>query len=391
MRILIVGCGFDWADVGGAQRILCEFSDAMIQRGHEVLMLFENKRQRTCFYPVNPKIELCDLYKEYGVTLTSCHTVGQKVIREVLRAVGKTYAVQWGLSCGRRAAKNKRLNARIKEFEPDIAVSFFPEATMAALNLNVKIPLISMLHFDPKGLGNRSPKILEVLARVQNQVLLPGMISVFQKYVPGARVVDIPNAVRQYEKAVDLSAEKPTYKIITIGRISAEKHQDILIEAFSKIAGDFPAWNLELWGQDDGWKPVLKKQIQRTGMERRIFFKGTTPNVEEIHKNADLFVLTSFQEGFCLGMAEAMSAGIPAIAFGRCIAASSLIQDQISGVLADDNADSLAEKMRELMEDKEKRVNMGKAAHLAMTSYSPQKVYDRWEALMRRVIKENAV
>jgi glycosyltransferase involved in cell wall biosynthesis len=64
-----------------------------------------------------------------------------------------------------------------------------------------------------------------------------------------------------------------------------------------------------------------------------------------------------------------------------------LISPGRNGLLADGNGDpeSLARALSELMGNAEERVRMGEAAKEIAQKYTPEKIYDMWERLFRRV------
>jgi len=101
---------------------------------------------------------------------------------------------------------------------------------------------------------------------------------------------------------------------------------------------------------------------------------------------ADIFAFPSAFEGFGLSMAEAMSAGLPVVAYKTCPAVNELITDGEDGFLMDDGVEPLAEGLRRLMHDQSLRVDMGKKAHAAMKKYSPFTVWKQWENLLNRAV-----
>lgn len=88
-------------------------------------------------------------------------------------------------------------------------------------------------------------------------------------------------------------------------------------------------------------------------------------------------------------MAEAMSAGLPVVAYRSCPAVNELVRDGETGLLVDDGVDALAEGLKKLMEDQELRERMGRAAHESMKEFAPEKIWDQWEALMQDVIAKH--
>lgn len=119
--------------------------------------------------------------------------------------------------------------------------------------------------------------------------------------------------------------------------------------------------------------------IAQNGLGDRVFLKGTTRNMADVLVNGALFVFPSEYEGFGLTLAEAMSMGLYAIGYKNCAAVNELILDGENGLLSNDGALSLAEKMRLLTVNKELRCRMGQAAKNSMNQYSADNIWPAWE------------
>lgn len=262
---------------------------------------------------------------------------------------------------------------------------------MLLCDLHVDIPVIIMSHGDPVDLFHSHPR--KELAAFERcavfQVLLPGFAARVQKYIPNVRIVSIGNVVPQYEEQADLRREKEKYKIVFIGRmVRNHKRPHLLIEAFIKIAAEFPDWTLELWGAEDNkrYQKDLQTMIDEAGLTERILFCGTTTDVPAVLADADLCVAPSAYEGFSLAHTEAMSMGLPLIGYKNCVSVNELVHDGVNGLLADDGAEALAEKMAILMRDRDLRVRMGTAARASMRAYAPEIIWGQWEALMEELV-----
>ena len=122
--------------------------------------------------------------------------------------------------------------------------------------------------------------------------------------------------------------------------------------------------------------------IQRAGLEQRVFLKGTTHDVASVLQKGDLFVFPSAYEGFGLTLAEGMSMGLPVVGYKNCVAVNELIQDGITGFLAEDGVDGMVHSMKILMENQDLRVRMGVAARESMRQYEASVIWDEWESLL---------
>lgn len=112
---------------------------------------------------------------------------------------------------------------------------------------------------------------------------------------------------------VDFSKKKNI--ILTVGRLGTpQKATDVLLEAFAKIAGQIPGWELHLAGgiEDSfrGWldgywrrNPKLKKRVRFLGRiaDRDVLY--------DTYRRAKIFALTSVLEGGANVTAEALSSG----------------------------------------------------------------------------------
>lgn len=88
-------------------------------------------------------------------------------------------------------------------------------------------------------------------------------------------------------------------------------------------------------------------------------------------------------------MTEAMSAGLPVVAYKNCPAVNELIENGKDGYLVENGVKPFAEGLQRLMQDRELRSSMGQYAHDAMMKYAPESVWNQWEDLMEKVIHLN--
>lgn len=222
------------------------------------------------------------------------------------------------------------------------------------------------------------------------QVLMPADKTFFERYLPGTHIIHIPNIVPQYGELGHVG-KKDIYRIIDVARLDMkQKRQHILVEAFAKVADAYPKWNLELWGEEqenDIYTNQLLALIEKYQLKGRAFLCGNAEDVKMIYQAADIFAFPSSYEGFPLAMTEAMSAGLPVVAYRTCPAVNELVQSGENGLLVDDDIDALAAGLRRLMDNEQLRLKMGKRASEMMKSYSSKVIWDRWEQLIIKTSK----
>ena len=89
---------------------------------------------------------------------------------------------------------------------------------------------------------------------------------------------------------------------------------DYLIDVIKKISEEVPKLRVTIIGDgpSHNW---LKAEIERTGLGEKVNLLGTTDNVYQFYGRASVMVQTSRWEGFGMTILEAMSCGIPVVAF----------------------------------------------------------------------------
>lgn len=83
-------------------------------------------------------------------------------------------------------------------------------------------------------------------------------------------------------------------------------------------------------------------------------------------------------------MTEAMSAGLPVVAYESCSGANHIILNEVNGILVKDGVEGLAGGLRRLMVSKELRYKIGGKAHNSMKKYAPDNVWSQWESLIQK-------
>ncbi len=183
-------------------------------------------------------------------------------------------------------------------------------------------------------------------------------------------VIVIGNPVRLFADCqIPLNRENI---VLMVGRLIKSKHQDKLIEMFASI--DNPDWKLLLVGYDhlkQNNMERLKELANTLKVEDKVIFTGKKYEVEEIYLNSSVFAFTSSSEGFPNAIGEAMSAGLPVVAFDCVAGPAEMISDGYNGFLVPDSDFSLFQtRLNQLMKDKELRSRLGSNARKSITRFS---------------------
>lgn len=196
---------------------------------------------------------------------------------------------------------------------------------------------------------------------------------------PGGRVVCIPNAAPRNDRG--LRARPDSRVIVAAGTLTRRKGFDRLLRAWAQVAPDHPGWSLEIFGSGAA-RGELGALIRELGLHRSVRLRGHSPTLLDELARASLFVMTSRLEGFPMVLLEAMSVGLPVVAYDCPTGPSDIVSDAVDGyVVPDGRTRLLAEALTRLIDDDDRRRRFGAAALEKVEHYRMDAIAGRWEDL----------
>lgn len=175
-----------------------------------------------------------------------------------------------------------------------------------------------------------------------------------------SRIVIIPNAtpIPLLVPAADVNG---TLRILFLGRLGARKGVPELVDALSMIAQNH-TWHATIAG--DGEIEQTRLKIDRLGLTDRVTLPGWVgpTEVAELLSRSDVLVLPSYNENLPMSVIEGMAAGLAVIAT-PVGAVEDIIIDGETGLLVPvGDAGAIADAIRSLIDDPEKRMALGRNA-----------------------------
>lgn len=206
------------------------------------------------------------------------------------------------------------------------------------------------------------------------------------------RVVHISNPAPPLSPdASPLRSEASPLVLCSLGRIAPVKELPLLMRAFAKISGQFPQWELHLWGQDNVEMSLAEHWLRNPARDR-IRLRGLAPDPLAVFRQAHIFCIPSQYEGLPLTVLEAMSCGLPVVGFTDCIGVRALVRDGENGLLVSARReDELAKTLGRLMQYTVLRERLGAGGVKTAAAIAPEAIWDQWEALLCRAaaLKKN--
>lgn len=154
------------------------------------------------------------------------------------------------------------------------------------------------------------------------------------------------------EKITDINFEEDKINLITVGGLVYQKGYDRLLRIMKKIVDENKNVHLYVLGEGQQ-KDYLNKILKENLLENYVSLIGYKMNPYKYVKKADLFVCSSYYEGYSTAITESLILGTPVITT-LCSGMEELLEYGKYGIIADNNEESLYIELKKIIEDKGK-------------------------------------
>lgn len=348
---------------GGAERVLVNITNELVKRGHDITIALNTHESN---YEVDSRIKIL------SAPINTRYT-GRNIIKKLVKHL-LLYK-----------QNNRHTRNAIKTVRPDVIVTFLHCNMMAILRYHGSIPIVHSEH-------NAFDRWVDFKYHIERFFLnrFYDKVFVLTPYDQGfAKAKGLKNTVVMPNPNTFSSISHLEYddlfsqrkNILVCGRIQSWriKGMDIAIEAFARIALQLEDVDLDIAGTgNDASINHLKQMAKKLNVESRIHFLGQREDIQKVMQQHELFVLSSRTEGFPMVVTEAMSQGLPCVAFERL--ASSIIMDGIDGVLVKDgDINALSEAIVNLLTNEETLKSYGEEGIENVNRFSSEIIAKRWE------------
>lgn len=187
-------------------------------------------------------------------------------------------------------------------------------------------------------------------------------------------LVVIPNFVFSN---TSLKSDLSSKRVVAVGRYSWQKGFDMLIDAWKIVSARHPDWHLDIYGSGDNIS--YQKLADELCLSSSVTCHKSVDHVYEKYSESSIYVLSSRYEGFGLVLVEAMGTGLPVVSFACPCGPRDIIEDGVSGYLVEaGDVRKMAEKICYLIENRDVRESMGRAAIARAGMFSRDQVMHRW-------------
>ena len=197
------------------------------------------------------------------------------------------------------------------------------------------------------------------------------------------KCIYIPNAIENIPKT---KSPLTNEHIISVGRLAPEKGYLDLLKIYLDLKNKKCRWHLDIVG-DGGERGKLEKFIKENNLENDVTLHGfkNSREIEKLMQKSGIYVMTSYTESFGIVLLEAMSNGLPCLAFDSAEGAKEVITSGYDGYLIKHrNFKAMEKKILDLTKDIERRKELGKNGRRKVKGYISDNICASWEKIIER-------
>ena len=360
---------------GGIERILVDKMNWLASKGGiEVYMLTTDQGDHPIPYQVSNKVHIKDL----GINFHRKYQYG--------------YLKRICISYQMRHKYKKSLSGRLIRIQPDAIVCTTADQLDIITDVKGIIPLVVESHSICSRTIEQGKyavlrkyrrfKFLGSLSKTDCIVALTeGDAEEWRHF--HHHVIVIPNMLHPCKvEPSSLTAKR----VIWVGRFDYQKRAEVAIGIWKYVVNRHPDWYLDIFGEGE-YESEVTLMASST---RNVFVHKPTSQIFDCYSNSSILISTSLFEPFGLVIAEAMSCGLPVVAFDCPYGPAAIINEGVNGFLIpSDSMHFFADKLSLLMEDTSLRKHMGQAALDSSDRFSADLVMPQWLALFDELSKKH--
>ncbi|WP_414584575.1 glycosyltransferase [Scytonema sp. PCC 10023] len=211
--------------------------------------------------------------------------------------------------------------------------------------------------------------------------------------IPRNRVAVIPNPV-DIENFAIRSQAKPEHPwlehkdspvIISLGRLAKRKNYPLLLQAVAKVRSQLKV-KLIILGEGPERKH-LEEVVAKLGLQEDVSLPGHVANPWSHIAKADVFVMSSLDEAFCLALVEAMACKVPVISTDAIGGGprSILENGKYGNLVPIDEPEALATAIYKVLTSKDWRSQLITASQHQSEAFKPEAIAQQWLSFLEQV------
>jgi glycosyltransferase involved in cell wall biosynthesis len=260
-----------------------------------------------------------------------------------------------------------------------------------------KIPVVGQIHYDIFSLyakkdcygkgwkGELRYLITLKLLRLYSALRVVGSRTqreIMKNFTKPVALIPVPVTMMQNAVTDNIGERKPI--VLFVGRLVWQKNPFLWLEIAALVAQSLPSAKFRIIG-DGPLKVELQRKSRILGIEEKVQFLGEVPykQLHSHYREASVFLLTSWYEGFGRVLVESYIHELPVVA-ARIAGVEDIVDDGITGFLHNlGENDEMVKSILKLLQNKDLQVKMGTIGkRKVLKKFNPQVLTKRWVSFL---------
>ena len=378
----IVYCLNNYSTGGGVERIISlKANNLVLTRDYEVFLISTEMENISSFYEFNPLVTLINL----GINFNDDKN--------------KPLFIKLICRLRKKIIYKKRLAHELSKIKADIVISTFWHEFSFLHKLPDGSKKLVEFHFTRfyKSFETKKISLSKKLYLYITHKLEAYTASKYDKFIlltERDRHLwgNLKNSVNINNMITTLSPNSSSLNrktVIAVGRLTHQKGFDILIDIWSRLSGEYADWKLNIFGDGEDYE-FLRDLTIKLGVTETVSLLPSTKLIYNEYLQSSIFAFSSRYEGVGMVLIEAMSCGLPPIAFDCECGPSELITSGENGFLIPVlDINSFVECLEKLMQSEELRIKMGHKSKESILNLKEEVIMGKWENLFEQMVDNN--
>jgi glycosyltransferase involved in cell wall biosynthesis len=352
-------------NVGGTEKALLNLIEGIPKEKYDItILMLEDYGGFLKYIPEGVHVEVLNKYKDIKHILNNPPIVTAIDLLKsgkVLNAIIFSFFYLFSKIINDKRIFYHYITERFQKFENayDLAISFAGPMDLITYFIVKKIKSkrkIQWIHFDITKIGfnkkfaNQMYKNFNKIFVVSNEAkekLICNVPNIHGKTEVFYNIVSPHLIIEQSKEGIGFEDKFDGLRILTVGRLSKEKGQDLAIRVMARLVND--GLNVKWYCVGEGASRIeYEKLIRYYQLEDRFILLGLDPNPYSYIDQCDIYVQPSRYEGYCITLIEARCLNKP-IVTTAVNGSYEQIKNEDTGLIVDINEDELYKAVKRLV------------------------------------------
>ncbi len=225
-------------------------------------------------------------------------------------------------------------------------------------------------------------------------VLTPGYVDIMKKEfgIKKDKIEVIPNATTFSLQNLRVNNISEPIKFLAVGRPEYQKNYPFMLEVMAELK-NVKKLNFQLRIVGEGsQRESLENLALSLGLENEVVFVGPKlgAELEAEYESADIFIHTSFMEGFSTAFLEAMSKGLPIVA-SDVLGTKDVLVHEYNGLLSELSVSSFAHQVMRMVSDNNLYATISKNQSIDIQKYNWSEIVKKTTYVYDVVLAKNKI